>query len=64
MEYDSVLDQLSISGKNVSLILCVWKLGYMKSGHNLILREESRDLTIIQIACLAASCCSLCSMGW
>ena len=33
MEYDSVLDQQSISGKNVSLILCVWKPGYMKSGH-------------------------------
>ena len=24
MEYDSVLDQKSISGENVSLILCVW----------------------------------------
>ena len=33
MEYDSVLDQQSISGINVSLILCVWKPGYMKSGH-------------------------------
>ena len=33
MEYDSVLDQQSISGKNVSLILCVWKPCYMKSGH-------------------------------
>ena len=33
VEYDSVLDQQSISGKNVSLILCVWKPGYMKSGH-------------------------------
>ena len=33
MEYDSLLDQQSISGKNVSLILCVWKPDYMKSGH-------------------------------
>ena len=33
MEYDSVLHQQSISGKNASLILCVWKPGYMKSGH-------------------------------
>ena len=22
-----------LNGKNVSLILCVWKLGYIKSGH-------------------------------
>ena len=29
MEYDSVLDQQSISGKNVSLILRVWKPGYL-----------------------------------
>ena len=34
MEYDSVLGQQSISGKNVSLILCVWKPCYVKSGHN------------------------------
>ena len=33
MKYDSVLDQQSISGKIVSLILCVWKPCYMKSGH-------------------------------
>ena len=33
VEYDSVLDQQSISGKTVSLILCVWKPCYMKSGH-------------------------------
>ena len=33
MEYDSVLGQQSISGKNVSLILCVWKPCYVKSGH-------------------------------
>ena len=45
MEYDSVLDQQSISGKNVSLILCVWKPGYMKSGRNLILREASCEIT-------------------
>ena len=33
MEYGSVLDQQSISGENLSLILCVWKPGYMKFGH-------------------------------
>ena len=33
MKYDSVLDQQSISGKTVSLILCVWKPGFVKSGH-------------------------------
>ena len=33
MKYDSVLDQQSISGKIVSLILCVWKPGFVKSGH-------------------------------
>ena len=33
MEYDSVLNQQSISGKIVSLVLCVWKLGFFKSGH-------------------------------
>ena len=33
VEYDSVLGQQSISGKNVSLILCVWKPCYVKSGH-------------------------------
>ena len=37
MEYDSVLGQQSISGKNVSLILCVWKPCYVKSGHILLL---------------------------
>ena len=33
MECDSVLGQQSISGKNVSLILCAWKPCYVKSGH-------------------------------
>ena len=33
MKYDSVLDQQSISGKIVSLVLCVWKPCYVKSGH-------------------------------
>ena len=33
MKYDSALDQQSISGKIVSLILCVWKPCYVKSGH-------------------------------
>ena len=33
MKYDSALGQQSISGKIVSLILCVWKPCYMKSGH-------------------------------
>ena len=33
MKYDSVLDQQSISGKIVSLILCVCKPCYVKSGH-------------------------------
>ena len=33
MEYDTVLGQQSISGKNISLILCVWKPCYVKSGH-------------------------------
>ena len=33
MEYDSVLDQQSISGKNVSLILCVWNSVETGSGH-------------------------------
>ena len=33
MKYDSVLDQQSISGKIISLILCVWKPCYVKSGH-------------------------------
>ena len=33
MKYDSVSDQQSISGKIVSLILCVWKPCYVKSGH-------------------------------
>ena len=33
MKYDSVLDQQSISGKIVSLILCVWKPCYVKSSH-------------------------------
>ena len=33
MKYDSVLDQQSISGKIVSLILYVWKPCYVKSGH-------------------------------
>ena len=33
MKYDSALDQQSISGKIVSLILCVPKPCYVKSGH-------------------------------
>ena len=36
MECDSVLGQQSISGKNVSLILCVWKPCYVKSGVTVI----------------------------
>jgi len=36
VEYNSELDQQSISGENVSLILCVWKPGYMKSSPILI----------------------------
>ena len=34
VEYDSVLSQQPISGEIVSLILCVWKPGFLKSGHN------------------------------
>jgi len=30
---ESVVDQKSISGKIVSLILCMWKPGFVKSGH-------------------------------
>ena len=33
MEYDSVLGQQSIFCKKLSLIMCVWKPGYMKSSH-------------------------------
>jgi len=33
VQYDSVLSQQSISGGIVSLILCVWKLGFFKSSH-------------------------------
>ena len=44
MKYDSVLDQQSISGKIVSLILCVWKPCYMKSGH--ILSTHCTDFSI------------------
>ena len=47
MKYDSVLDQQSISGKIVSLILCVWKPCYVKSGHIYTtypgLETETRD---------------------
>ena len=39
MKYDSVLDQQSISGKIVSLILCVWKPGFVKSGHKCMLQQ-------------------------
>ena len=31
LEYDSVLSQQSISGKIVSLVLCVWKLGFFQT---------------------------------
>ena len=41
MKYDSVLDQQSISGKIVSLILCVWKPCYVKSGHILTGRTKT-----------------------
>jgi len=34
VEYDSVLSQQSISGRIVSLISCVRKPGFFKSGHN------------------------------
>jgi len=33
VEYDSVMSQQSISGEILSLILCVWKPGFFKSGH-------------------------------
>ena len=48
MEYDSVLGKQSISGKNISLILCAWKPCYVKSGHNcgsLSLSLQSKDST-------------------
>ena len=45
MKYDSVLDQQSISGKIVSLILCVWKPCYVKSGHNCQMEVPSISLT-------------------
>ena len=48
MKFDSVLDQQSISGKIVSLILCVWKPCYVKSGHifsNFSLREHANEST-------------------
>ena len=37
MEYDSVLSQQSISGEIVDLILSVWKPGFFKSGHIILL---------------------------
>ena len=40
MKYDSVLDQQSISGKIVSLILCVWKPCYVKSGHITVVDKQ------------------------
>ena len=40
VKYDSVLDQQSISGKIVSLILCVWKPCYVKSGHILLFCQK------------------------
>ena len=49
MKYDSVLDQQSISGKIVSLILCVWKPCYVKSGH-IWLKIASRFKLVIAIS--------------
>jgi len=37
VQNESVLDQQSISGKIVCLILCMWKPGYVKSVHILLL---------------------------
>jgi len=36
VEFDSVLNQQSISGKIISLILCAWKPGFFESGHTCI----------------------------
>ena len=33
MDYDNLLGQQSISGKTMSLILCAWKTGHLKSSH-------------------------------
>ena len=44
MKYDSVLDQQSISGKIVSLILCVWKPCYVKSGHNYLFYQKQGQI--------------------
>jgi len=40
---ESVLEQQSISGKIVSFLLCVWKLGYVKSSHR-CLKLEVQEL--------------------
>ena len=52
MECDSVLGQQSISGKNVSLILCVWKPCYVKSGHIYI-----ENLVQVDHITLCLRCC-------
>ena len=44
MKYESVLDQQSISGKIVSLILCVWKPCYVKSGQISFLIEHTVNI--------------------
>ena len=49
MKYDSVLDQQSISGKIVSLILCVWKPGFVKSGHILALQCLKIDIVQFEV---------------
>ena len=44
VEYDSALSQQSISGKIVSLILCVWKLVFLKFSHNLLTAQIFQHL--------------------
>ena len=44
MEYDSVSSQQFITCKIVSLILCVWKSGFFKSGHILFVNVFKRLL--------------------
>ena len=53
MECDSVLGQQSISGKNVSLILCVWKPCYVKSGHNyrIIVYKTTVVVSVVMKTC-------------
>ena len=61
MEYDSVLGQQSISGKNVSLILCVWKPCYVKSGQLKIsvIFFKLIFLTYSDKATIKPSCCEI-----